>query len=53
MMEIGKKLCREEHEPADLVQNARRAEGAGYTFASKENSVRSCPRLRILNRLPR
>jgi coenzyme F420-dependent glucose-6-phosphate dehydrogenase len=33
MLQIGFKLCSEEHGPNDLVQYARRAEGAGFTFA--------------------
>jgi coenzyme F420-dependent glucose-6-phosphate dehydrogenase len=33
MMEIGYKLSSEEHSPAALVQQARRAEQAGFTFA--------------------
>ena len=34
MVEIGYKLSSEEHGPADLVRYARRAEEAGFTFAS-------------------
>ncbi|HXG63847.1 MAG TPA: TIGR03557 family F420-dependent LLM class oxidoreductase [Blastocatellia bacterium] len=33
MMEIGYKLCSEEHSPNDLVHFARRAEEAGFQFA--------------------
>ena len=33
MLQIGFKLCSEEHGPTDLVQYARRAEEAGFTFA--------------------
>lgn len=33
MVEIGYKLCSEEHRPEELVQYARRAEEAGFTFA--------------------
>ncbi|MGH7266965.1 MAG: TIGR03557 family F420-dependent LLM class oxidoreductase [Candidatus Rokuibacteriota bacterium] len=33
MMEIGYKLCSEEHGPRDLVRFARRAEEVGFTFA--------------------
>lgn len=33
MIEIGYKLCSEEHGPRDLVRFARRAEEAGFTFA--------------------
>ncbi len=32
-MELGYKLSSEEHHPTDLVQNARSAEEAGFTFA--------------------
>jgi coenzyme F420-dependent glucose-6-phosphate dehydrogenase len=32
-MEIGYKLCSEEHKPNDLVRFARRAEEVGFTFA--------------------
>jgi coenzyme F420-dependent glucose-6-phosphate dehydrogenase len=33
MVQIGYALSSEEHEPNDLVRNARRAEEAGFTFA--------------------
>src|SRR5262245_50480549 len=33
MIELGYKLCSEEHGPADLVRFARRAEEIGFTFA--------------------
>jgi len=33
MIEIGYKLCSEEHGPQDLVQYAKRAEDAGFSFA--------------------
>lgn len=33
MVEIGYKLASEEHEPLDLVCNARQAEDAGFSFA--------------------
>jgi G6PDH family F420-dependent oxidoreductase len=33
MLQIGFKLCSEEHGPNDLVEYARRAEKAGFTFA--------------------
>lgn len=33
MTEIGYKLCSEEHDPKELVQFARRAEDAGFTFS--------------------
>jgi len=33
MIEIGYKLCSEEHGPNDLVRYAQRAEAAGFTFA--------------------
>src|SRR3989440_2552589 len=33
MIEIGYKLCSEEHGPQDLVRFAQRAEAAGFTFA--------------------
>jgi coenzyme F420-dependent glucose-6-phosphate dehydrogenase len=33
MSEIGYKLSSEEHAPNDLVRNAQRAEGAGFSFA--------------------
>ncbi|HZS03955.1 MAG TPA: TIGR03557 family F420-dependent LLM class oxidoreductase [Blastocatellia bacterium] len=32
-MEVGYKLCSEEHGPTELVQYARRAEEVGFTFA--------------------
>ena len=34
MMKLGYKLMTEEHGPADLVRNARRAEQAGFDFAA-------------------
>jgi coenzyme F420-dependent glucose-6-phosphate dehydrogenase len=34
MIEIGYKLSSEEHPPRDLVEYARRAEAAGFTFAA-------------------
>lgn len=33
MLEIGYKLCSEEHTPNELVRYAERAEDAGFTFA--------------------
>ncbi|HXF38949.1 MAG TPA: LLM class flavin-dependent oxidoreductase, partial [Blastocatellia bacterium] len=33
MIEIGYKLCSEEHGPQDLVQYAKRAEDVGFSFA--------------------
>jgi coenzyme F420-dependent glucose-6-phosphate dehydrogenase len=33
MIQLGYKLCSEEHGPADLVRFARRAEEVGFTFA--------------------
>ena len=33
MVEIGYKLCSEEHHPRDLVGFAERAEAAGFSFA--------------------
>src|SRR4051812_31691629 len=33
MIEIGYKLCSEEHGPRDLVRYAQRAEEVGFTFA--------------------
>ena len=34
MLKLGYKLMSEEHGPADLVRNARRAEEAGFEFAA-------------------
>ena len=34
MVKLGYKLMSEEHGPADLVRNARRAEEAGFDFAA-------------------
>ena len=34
MLKLGYKLMSEEHGPADLVRNARRAEQAGFDFAA-------------------
>ena len=34
MLELGYKLMSEEHGPADLVRNAKRAEQAGFEFAA-------------------
>ena len=34
MVKLGYKLMSEEHGPADLVRNARRAEQAGFEFAA-------------------
>ena len=34
MVDIGYKLSSEEHGPRDLIRYARRAEEAGFTFAS-------------------
>lgn len=39
MVEIGYKLSSEEHGPADLVRLARRAEEAGFTFASISDHI--------------
>ena len=39
MVEIGYKLSSEEHSPADLVRYARRAEEAGFTFASVSDHI--------------
>ena len=34
MIKLGYKLMSEEHGPADLVRNAKRAEQAGFDFAA-------------------
>jgi alkanesulfonate monooxygenase SsuD/methylene tetrahydromethanopterin reductase-like flavin-dependent oxidoreductase (luciferase family) len=34
MLKLGYKLMSEEHGPADLVRNAKRAEEAGFAFAA-------------------
>ena len=34
MVKLGYKLMTEEHGPADLVRNAKRAEQAGFDFAA-------------------
>ena len=34
MMKLGYKLMTEQHGPADLVRNAKRAEQAGFDFAA-------------------
>lgn len=34
MLKLGYKLMSEEHGPADLVRNAKRAEDAGFDFAA-------------------
>ena len=34
MLKLGYKLMSEEHGPKDLVENARRAEAAGFDFAA-------------------
>jgi alkanesulfonate monooxygenase SsuD/methylene tetrahydromethanopterin reductase-like flavin-dependent oxidoreductase (luciferase family) len=34
IVKLGYKLMSEEHEPNDLVRNAKRAEAAGFDFAA-------------------
>jgi alkanesulfonate monooxygenase SsuD/methylene tetrahydromethanopterin reductase-like flavin-dependent oxidoreductase (luciferase family) len=34
MIKLGYKLMSEEHGPADLVRNAKRAENGGFEFAA-------------------